>query len=136
MNTIYLKGEKGEWKEFKYEKLSDLQNDFNRLNIEIGARATVGEWATVGARAKVGEGATIGEYNSMFALNLYKYAVSAYTTQGIEYIQLGCYLRTREEWNNNFWNNESEFPNDNSEKSNARLRAFNVACSFLDSLNK
>lgn len=64
----------------------------------------------------------------MFAANLYKYTVSAYISNDTQYVQLGCFLRTRHEWEADFWNNP--------EKSNARLRAFKVACAFLDELTK
>ena len=40
------------------------------------------------------------------------------------------------EWEEDFWNNEKEFPNDNSDKSNARLRAFKMCCNFLDLIKK
>jgi hypothetical protein len=77
----------------------------------------------------------ISKYTAMFGINLYLYTVSAYLNkEGIEIIQLGCYTRTRTEWENDFWNNLKEFPNDNSEKSNARVRAFEVACFFLDKI--
>ena len=32
--------------------------------------------------------------------------------------------------------NNDEFPNDNSEKSTARLRAFKMCCNFLDLIKK
>ena len=134
MKSIYLKDENHNWKLFTYTNLSELDSEFKRLNITVGEGATVGEWATVGSRAKVGEGATVGIYNAMFALNLYKYAVSAYNSDGVDWVQLGCYLRKREDWDKDFWNNNSEFPNDNSDKSNARLRAYKIACAFLDSI--
>ena len=34
---------------------------------------------------------------------------------------------TRKEWKEDFWNNPSEFPNDNSLKSNLRLLGFETA---------
>ena len=49
-------------------------------------------------------------------------------------IQLGCFLRSRQDWDKDFWNNNTEFPNNGSEDSNARLRAYKVACFFLDQL--
>lgn len=42
------------------------------------------------------------------------------------YIQMGCYLRTLEEWENDFWNNPKEFPNDGSPESIARLKTFEL----------
>jgi hypothetical protein len=77
----------------------------------------------------------ITRYTAMFALNLYKYSVAAYINKKNEQIiQLGCCTRKRTEWENDFWNNEKEFPNDDSAKSNARMRAFKIACFFLDSI--
>ena len=53
-----------------------------------------------------------------------------------EMVQLGCFTRTRKEWEADFWNNNNEFPNNNSEKSKARLRAFKMCCTFLDLIKK
>ena len=64
---------------------------------------------------------------------LYKYQVWAIIAEdNSEWIRLGCFFRKREEWNENFWNNDKEFPNDNSEDSNMRLAAFNFACKWID----
>ena len=38
-----------------------------------------------------------------------------------------CYLRTVEEWQSDFWNNNEEFPNDGSGKSNLRVFAYKTA---------
>ena len=165
MKKIYLKDRNSNWKEFDYELLSELADEFKTRNITIGAwatigdsakigecakieaRATIGEFATIEAGAKIEAGATIGkfakigaramigEYNSFFAVNLYKYTCGAWIEEKRgEMVQLGCFTRTRKEWEEDFWNNEKEFPNDNSDKSNARLRAFETCCFFLDSL--
>ena len=64
---------------------------------------------------------------------LYKYQVWAIIAEDdSEWIRLGCFFRKREEWNENFWNNDNEFKNDNSEDSNMRLAAFNFACKWID----
>ena len=64
---------------------------------------------------------------------LYKYQVWAIIAEDdSEWIRLGCFFRKREEWKKNFWNNDEEFPNDNSEDSNMRLAAFNFACKWID----
>ena len=121
MKKIYLKDENSTWKEFDYELLSELSEEFKKRNIKIGA------WAKIGALAK------IEADNCFFAVNLYKYSCGAWVeSRRGEMIQLGCFTRTREEWEKDFWNNPKEFPNDNSEKSNARLRAFKMCCYFLD----
>ena len=65
--------------------------------------------------------------------SLYKYQVWAIIAEDdSEWIRLGCFFRKREEWNENFWNNDNEFKNDNSEGSNMRLAAFNFACKWID----
>jgi hypothetical protein len=64
---------------------------------------------------------------------LYKYVVIPYITEANEYrIKMGCYDRLLNEWETDFWNNPSEFPNDGSMKSNLRLRAFNTAKTWLE----
>ena len=103
------------------------------VGAKIGADAKIGAGTTIEAGAKIGALATIGKYNSFFTVNLYKYSCGAWVdSRRGEMIQLGCFTRTREEWDSDFWNNDDEFPNDGSEKSNARLRAFKICCYFLD----
>ena len=65
--------------------------------------------------------------------SLYRYQVWAIIAEdNSEWIRLGCFFRKREEWNENFWNNNEEFKNDNSEDINMRLAAFNFACKWID----
>ena len=45
---------------------------------------------------------------------------------------MGCYNRSLEEWEENFWNNNEEFSNNGSMKSNLRLMAFNTAKAWLE----
>ena len=129
---IYLQEENGNFQKYEYENISDLNEELKKRKITIGDRAKIGECAKIGADAKIGARATIGEYNSFFAVNLYKYTCGAWIENRGEIIQLGCFTRTRKEWESDFWNNPKEFPNDNSEKSNARLMAFKMCCTFLD----
>jgi hypothetical protein len=59
---------------------------------------------------------------------LYKYIVIAFISEDNEkYVKMGCFMRKVSEWESNFWNNNFEFPNDGSEKSNLRLFAFETA---------
>ena len=163
MKKIYLKDRNSNCKEFDYEFLSELADEFKIRNIKIGANATIEAWvtigegatieacatigarakieagakigvmATIGAGAKIEAGAKIGVDNCFFAVNLYKYSCGAWVdSRRGEMIQLGCFTRTRSEWENDFWNNDKEFPNNKSDKSNARLRAFKMCCAFLD----
>ena len=64
---------------------------------------------------------------------LYEYVVIPYVTdKEVKRIKMGCYDRSLAEWNENFWNNEKEFPNDGSEKSQFRLMAFETAKKWFD----
>jgi hypothetical protein len=67
---------------------------------------------------------------------LYTYiAMPIISEDNKHYIRLGCYTRLVEEWENDFWNNESEFPNDNSLKSQYRVMAYELCKKWLE-LNK
>jgi hypothetical protein len=67
---------------------------------------------------------------------LYKYvAVPIIAEDDETYIKLGCHLRKVSEWEQDFWNNPSEFPNDNSIKSQMRVFAFETAKKWIE-LNK
>ena len=64
---------------------------------------------------------------------LYQYIVIPYITEeNIKRVKMGCYSRSLEEWEENFWNNNEEFPNNGSMKSNLRLMAFNTAKAWLE----
>ncbi len=64
---------------------------------------------------------------------LYIYVVIPYITEaGVKRIKMGCFDRSLEEWDNDFWNNNNEFPNDGSVKSNLRLMAFETAKKWLE----
>ena len=105
--------------------------------VEIGSCVTIWSGVTIGKYAEIGSGAKIGKYNSFFADNIYKYSCGAWIEEKRgEIIQLGCFTRTRKKWENNFWNNDNEFPNDNSDDSNARFRAFQMCCYFLYLIKK
>ena len=72
-------------------------------------------------------------YKAVVFTGLYDYIVIPYITEeGIKRIKMGCHNRTLEEWNNDFWNNPNEFPNDNSEKSNLRMMAFETAKKWFE----
>ena len=59
---------------------------------------------------------------------LYDYVVIPYITDGgVKRVKMGCHNRTLDEWNADFWNNNSEFPNNGSEKSMLRVMAFETA---------
>jgi hypothetical protein len=74
------------------------------------------------------------DYNSIIIkkaaafLGLYKYLVLAIISDKNEiHITMGCYFRSLADWDSDFWNNPNEFPNDGSEKSIQRLKAFEFA---------
>jgi hypothetical protein len=67
---------------------------------------------------------------------LYDYVVIPFISDdNIHYVKMGCFTRKLSEWQADFWNNDSEFPNDGSLKSNLRLLAFETATKWLE-LNK
>ncbi len=64
---------------------------------------------------------------------LYDYIVIPYITEeDVKRVKMGCYDRSLEEWESDFWNNNNEFPNDGSVKSNLRLMAFETAKKWLE----
>lgn len=68
---------------------------------------------------------------------LYKYIVIPYITEdGIKRVKMGCHNRTLDEWNNDFWNNDNEFPNNDSLDSNLRVMAFETAKKWFELIDK
>lgn len=64
---------------------------------------------------------------------LYANIVIAYITESDEArIKIGCFDRTLKEWDDDFWNNDGDYPNDNSESSNLRLMAFETAKKWIE----
>jgi len=47
-------------------------------------------------------------------------------------VKMGCHDRSVKEWDANFWNNENEFPNDGSVKSELRVIAYNTAKAWIE----
>ena len=67
---------------------------------------------------------------------LYEYiAMPIISEDNQHYIRLGCYTRLLSEWENDFWNNNSEFPNDGGLKSEYRKLAYETCKKWLE-LNK
>ena len=62
---------------------------------------------------------------------LYKYRSSIIVTEKEVVIQMGCFTRAEQEWREDFWNNDDEFPKD-SEQGQERLQAFNKMMKLLD----
>ena len=64
---------------------------------------------------------------------LYQYVVIPFISKDdIKYVKMGCYTRKLSDWESDFWNNDNEFPNDGSEKSNLRLFAFETAKKWFE----
>ena len=67
---------------------------------------------------------------------IYTYIVVPYILEnGEQRVKMGCYDRSVTEWDQDFWNNNDEFPNNNSVKTNLRLIAFETAKKWIE-LNK
>ena len=67
---------------------------------------------------------------------LYKYiAMPIITQDNKHYIRLGCYTRLVSDWQNDFWNNSNEFPNNGDLDSKYRLMAFEFCKKWIE-LNK
>ena len=68
---------------------------------------------------------------------LYTYTVIPYITDKDEkWVKMGCHNRKLTDWESDFWNNNKEFQNDDSVKSNLRLMAFNTAKAWFDIVEK
>ena len=64
---------------------------------------------------------------------LYRYVVIPFISEDdIKYVKMGCFTRKLSDWESDFWNNDNEFPDDGSEKSNLRLFAFEVAKKWFE----
>ena len=81
------------------------------------------------------QGANLQDYKIKAAAvftGLYTYIVIPYITEENEMrIKMGCFDRSLSAWKENFWNNNKEFPNNGSLKSNQRLLAFEIAEKWL-----
>jgi acyl-[acyl carrier protein]--UDP-N-acetylglucosamine O-acyltransferase len=116
-------------------------------DVKLGNCVKLGNFVTLGNCVKLGNGVTLGEYvklgdhvklgnyvtSACSIHSAYLYTCSPQITKDkSQFIQMGCFLRSREAWKKDFWNNPNEFPNDGSKKSKDRLTAFKMACVWLD----
>jgi len=62
--------------------------------------------------------------SAMGWIGLYNYWVFVAFTDKGTFVRMGCHWRSLADWEADFWNNNSEFPNNGSSKSNMRLAAF------------
>ena len=104
-------------------------------NVYVREGATLTAPALTGARYVEVRGKSFKHdfiLKTIFLGKDYQYiAGGSLTADGKIYIRLGCYVRPLQEWDEDFWNNPSEFPNDKSEKSEKRLATFNKIKSYL-----
>lgn len=57
------------------------------------------------------------------------------TMEDKHYVKLGCHLRSVDDWDSDFWNNDKEFPNNGDQVSKDRLFTFEVCKKWIN-LNK
>ena len=85
---------------------------------------------------KIGDHFTAGDsitpVNHVIIPNGYRYTARCYKSGETWYIKLGCHLRTVQDWEDDFWNNDNEFPNDGSDKSNNRFKTYNALKSIIE----
>ena len=85
-----------------------------------------------GAKMALKNGDFINIKHIRYMFGLYTYDCAAIITDEDEkYIKLGCFCRKVEDWEEDFWNNPDEFPNDGSEKSNLRIIAYETCKKWL-----
>jgi len=134
--TVYL----GENKtKFDYSNLADLQKEGLDYGISIGDGANISNYVRIMTESEIGDNVIIGENVTILdrakiksgwkitkvihLINEYRYHVSGYVVNGKTIIQMGCYTRTPQEWENDFWNNDREFI-EGTPEGEKRLKAF------------
>lgn len=107
--------------------------DINKLQEEGGDNVTLGNYSKIGIASTIKYSVTIGDCVSIgYSSDIADDAtigngieiLSGYIIKGVIIIQMGCYTRTLEEWELDFWNNDREFKRGTPE-GEERLRAFN-----------
>jgi len=134
---------------FSYSSKQQLLDIFKKYpNINVGENFNVGNNANIGNGFSAGNDFTAGNDfvagegfkagndfsagdNVKIKIKIslcegYKYDAAVFKNEnnGVIYIQLGRFTRTIEEWEVDFWNDNSQFPNDGSKASNDRLAAY------------
>ena len=112
-------------------------------DVIIGSGVTIGSGVRIKAGVRISSGVRIkagviisssirSKVEKVIHLDgLYGYDQDIIFTDKAIYIRMGCFTRTVEEWINDLWNNDNEFPNDGSKESLDRLEAFNVCMRIL-----
>ena len=91
--------------------------------------AVIHEDAVIHKGAVIREGAVIYKGDEGIVIhNAYRYSAGCYfdSKVNLAIIRLGCYHRTIEEWEKDFWNNLHEFTNPDAPESKDRLYAYSL----------
>lgn len=116
----------------------------NYTNIRVGNNFECGHYFRCGGNFECGDyfkcgnsfkcGNNFEPTNVIECPNHYKYIARGFHNliDGKNYVQLGCYCRKVEDWENDFWNNPNEFQNDGSERSESRKRVYVRIKAFLE----
>ena len=124
--------------EFQYNSQEELELILKKYpNIKFLGSYEIGDYFTAGDRFTAGNDFAAGDGLDVikcFSGNgMYKYHSGAIITKtGEKWIILGCFCRKLGDWEKEFWNNDKEFPNDGSEASENRLKAYKVAKYWLE----
>lgn len=96
-------------------------------------RTTVLEAYKRGAYLRGADGEKLTIKNTAVFTGLYKYiAMPIIAEDGKEYVRLGCYTRLVSEWENDFWNNPNEFPNNDDNDSKYRKMAYEFCKQWIE----
>ena len=130
--TCTIAGNKYTWETAEYF----LAIIANYPNFKIGSDFSIGNHFTADNDFTAGNRFTAGNHfkcllpltvkRCMSTNGLYTYHSAALIAEQGDYVVLGCHCRLVSEWEADFWNNPSEFPNNGSQKSTDRWRAFNL----------
>lgn len=112
----------------------------NHCNIREGVAildyARIGNGITIDDSVAVPENSIISEKVGGYICKVvhiehaYDYSVDIIMTSTNDYIRLGCYTMTPQEWKKNFWNNTEAYPF-GSVATKARLSTLNMCLSYL-----
>src|SRR3990167_1202114 len=95
-------------------------------------KGTVIEAVKNGAYLTGADGEKIVIKKAVVFTGLYKYLVIHIISEdNSELVKMGCYTRTVEAWEKDFWNNLNEFLDHDSEESKLRVFAFETAKIWL-----
>ena len=122
-NSAYLRG--------AYLRGADLRGAYLRGAYLTGAYLRGVD--LTGAYLRGADGESIKIKRAIIFTGLYTYVVIPFISEDdIKYVKMGCFTRKLSDWESDFWNNDNEFPNDGSEKSNLRLFAFETAKKWFE----